>query len=526
MLMPSDMDFHQETGTPSTSRSTLHRHRTMSSNVKRLQDTINSVLEDNERQIFVSALNDYHMHRDVALFVRRLKSILNTETKLQVLHLIRKVIPRTDIETFDIKMGYISRSKGSISNSSQVRDTNSEVRSFKSSRSHERPSKSQQGRTSSKHQQKLTKEEVLRHIETTENTIRNSRLPRPDRVHLRSHEYERPTKSASSLRTPQSERSVRLQSSSEVDILRTPQSERSVRLKSGSDVDILRTPQSERYVRLQSRSMDDLDNYDNSQSSSSKRLKQRSRSKDMLDQRLESDQVTGQRLKSRSHKKKMYHSDLSLNSHSTDLDSVIHNYDLESAGPINGHNKSRPVFVPPRKQRKVPRSETDIPVHKQQKQTHKLNVPRSQTASQSSNNARDSVNNKDLRSSRVSKAGSTLSSKHAQGKEILKIFLGQPPIPEDGFGFSIRGGLDYGLGVYVSNVDSDGLAIKQGLKPGDLIMEVNDISFQKIHHEEAVKVGTYFLFFDNILWISVLNNQNQTYYILCSMPFNCVSNRL
>lgn len=69
-----------------------------------------------------------------------------------------------------------------------------------------------------------------------------------------------------------------------------------------------------------------------------------------------------------------------------------------------------------------------------------------------------------------------------------RIQICHPVGTEDGFGFSIRGGAEYRIGIYVSMVDKGGMAEKQGLEPGDLLLEVNNISFHKISHNEAAKV--------------------------------------
>ncbi|PWA26755.1 hypothetical protein CCH79_00000658 [Gambusia affinis] len=57
----------------------------------------------------------------------------------------------------------------------------------------------------------------------------------------------------------------------------------------------------------------------------------------------------------------------------------------------------------------------------------------------------------------------------------------------EGLGFSIRGGSEHGVGIYVSLVEPGSLAEKQGLRIGDQIMKVNDKVFEKVTHAEAVK---------------------------------------
>ena len=55
-------------------------------------------------------------------------------------------------------------------------------------------------------------------------------------------------------------------------------------------------------------------------------------------------------------------------------------------------------------------------------------------------------------------------------------------------GFSIRGGKEHGLGVFVSHVEAHSDAARRGLRVGDKIVEVNGIEFNRIAHSSAVKV--------------------------------------
>lgn len=57
-----------------------------------------------------------------------------------------------------------------------------------------------------------------------------------------------------------------------------------------------------------------------------------------------------------------------------------------------------------------------------------------------------------------------------------------------GFGFSMRGGSEHGVGLYVSSVDDNSLAEYEGLMPGDHILSVNEIRFDGLNHDQAVKV--------------------------------------
>lgn len=59
----------------------------------------------------------------------------------------------------------------------------------------------------------------------------------------------------------------------------------------------------------------------------------------------------------------------------------------------------------------------------------------------------------------------------------------------EGLGFSIRGGSEHGVGIYVSLVEPGSSAEKEGLRVGDQIVTVNDMIFNNVTHTEAVKVG-------------------------------------
>lgn len=59
----------------------------------------------------------------------------------------------------------------------------------------------------------------------------------------------------------------------------------------------------------------------------------------------------------------------------------------------------------------------------------------------------------------------------------------------EGLGFSIRGGSEHGVGIYVSLVEPESSAEREGLRVGDQIVAVNDFTFDSVSHVEAVKVG-------------------------------------
>ena len=58
----------------------------------------------------------------------------------------------------------------------------------------------------------------------------------------------------------------------------------------------------------------------------------------------------------------------------------------------------------------------------------------------------------------------------------------------EALGFSIRGGREHELGIFVSNVDPFSLAEQAGLKAGDQILAVNGYSFESITHQSAVLI--------------------------------------
>ena len=58
----------------------------------------------------------------------------------------------------------------------------------------------------------------------------------------------------------------------------------------------------------------------------------------------------------------------------------------------------------------------------------------------------------------------------------------------ENLGFSIRGGRENDLGIFISHVDSFSLAEKSGLLAGDKIVSVNGFSFEDITHQSAALI--------------------------------------
>ncbi|KAL3062257.1 hypothetical protein OYC64_002124 [Pagothenia borchgrevinki] len=72
--------------------------------------------------------------------------------------------------------------------------------------------------------------------------------------------------------------------------------------------------------------------------------------------------------------------------------------------------------------------------------------------------------------------------------EVRKVLLTRTRSHE-GLGFSIRGGSEHGVGIYVSLVEPGSSADREGLRIGDQIVTVNDLMFDRVSHVEAVQVG-------------------------------------
>lgn len=56
-------------------------------------------------------------------------------------------------------------------------------------------------------------------------------------------------------------------------------------------------------------------------------------------------------------------------------------------------------------------------------------------------------------------------------------------------GFSIRGGVEHSVGIFVTQVEQGGYAESQGLLAGDQIVACNDIPFEDMSHAEAAMVS-------------------------------------
>ena len=58
----------------------------------------------------------------------------------------------------------------------------------------------------------------------------------------------------------------------------------------------------------------------------------------------------------------------------------------------------------------------------------------------------------------------------------------------NGLGFTLRGGVEHGLGHFVSAVEQGSVACKEGLKPGDQIVSIGGLSLIGATHKEVVSL--------------------------------------
>lgn len=67
------------------------------------------------------------------------------------------------------------------------------------------------------------------------------------------------------------------------------------------------------------------------------------------------------------------------------------------------------------------------------------------------------------------------------------------------WGFSIRGGSEHGIGIFISWIEPGSNAEKCGLQVGDQILKANDTNLDRINHYDAVMVRFDVLFIKNFI---------------------------
>ncbi|KAG9268043.1 hypothetical protein AMEX_G18932 [Astyanax mexicanus] len=87
----------------------------------------------------------------------------------------------------------------------------------------------------------------------------------------------------------------------------------------------------------------------------------------------------------------------------------------------------------------------------------------------------------------VDEGEASLSGSRSDGALCRSVHL-QTSLSQPYLGLNIRGGTEYGLGIYVSKLDPGGLAEQGGIKMGDQILSANGVSFEDVTHSRAVEV--------------------------------------
>ncbi|XP_075468571.1 PDZ domain-containing protein 7 [Ascaphus truei] len=87
----------------------------------------------------------------------------------------------------------------------------------------------------------------------------------------------------------------------------------------------------------------------------------------------------------------------------------------------------------------------------------------------------------------VEKSGSTPSDSGSEDgmRRIVHLFTSSD---DSCWGFNIRGGKEFGLGIFVSKIDPGGIAEENGIKVGDQVLAANGVNFEDISHSKAVEV--------------------------------------
>lgn len=112
----------------------------------------------------------------------------------------------------------------------------------------------------------------------------------------------------------------------------------------------------------------------------------------------------------------------------------------------------------------------------------------SYTDNLNSDNKHRNINHELLDSSRNTQRIRQNPNKQKGRGKLTKLLLLRRHV-DIGFGFSIRGGVEHGTGIFVSNLNKYSDAFAQGLQVGDQILRVNNTSCDGILHEEAVQVN-------------------------------------
>ena len=93
-------------------------------------------------------------------------------------------------------------------------------------------------------------------------------------------------------------------------------------------------------------------------------------------------------------------------------------------------------------------------------------------------------------------------------------------------GFSIRGGIEHGLGHFVSSVESESEASRKGLRAGDEVLAVCGLPIHGATHKEVVnfissrwKVRYFYCNQQSLKWFLHPTTQDYTFFIFSLLLF-------
>ena len=91
-------------------------------------------------------------------------------------------------------------------------------------------------------------------------------------------------------------------------------------------------------------------------------------------------------------------------------------------------------------------------------------------------------------SSNLSFNSSSLRTRSNSPSTLEKISITLTKDSGNGLGFTLRGGIEHGLGHFISAVEQGSVAWKQGLKPGDQIVSISGLALGGATHKEVVSL--------------------------------------
>ena len=96
---------------------------------------------------------------------------------------------------------------------------------------------------------------------------------------------------------------------------------------------------------------------------------------------------------------------------------------------------------------------------------------------------------------------------------VMKTITLHREFHSQGFGFCLRGGVEHGVGHFVSSVDLGSIAENQGIKAGDQILSVEGLPLTTATHKEAVSFIASRNKVPNIIGVFRIYKLNMTIFI-------------